>query len=224
MSISEIIETRDNKHLVDLKLASDEELQKLLKYFSEGSKELEICLNTLWKNKLYTKACCKGHLLEEKDWKFPYPNAYISMEDKVDVFSYLSVELIENPLILLYDFDRCQSIYFFGNDKEKYILKFAQDILSGKKDNEIYLNNKINKNMNLELRRKCYRDYYLKSGLNNDEIEKIDEINYQLYLLDAKNITIEDIQRQNELCEQYNQIINECKNRSIKSKKKCQVT
>ena len=79
---------------IDLDTIPKEELEQALMEFAEGSLGLEKCLREMWKNGLKTIACCAGN-------NNPYEIAYIAMAEGVDIFSYLSSNLLSNDMVAL---------------------------------------------------------------------------------------------------------------------------
>ena len=184
--------------------------------FSEGSKELEMCLKTLWDNNLYTKACCKGHLMGERDFKALYLYGYIAMDENIELFKYLSHYLILDPCVLLYKYNNQEVIYFYGDNKYKNIDLLTYDILSGVKDNIDILLDKVNKPMIPSLKKKLVDEYYLKSGFKNMEIKKLDELTEEyLYLTHLYNDS-EILNRKDEILNEKNKIIEKVKRRVFK--------
>lgn len=198
---------------INIKDLTDYGKKKCAKEFSEGSKELEKCLITLWDNNLYTTACCKGHLMGERDFKCLYLYAYIAMDKNIDLFKYLNYSLISDPYVLLYKFDNQECIYFYGDDKYKNIDKLRLNILSGEKDNYDFLNDKVNKPMLFSLKRKLTDAYYLESGFNENEIKKIDKLNDEYFYL---SLLYEDSVEFDRIFNEKQEIIDKVKKRVLK--------
>lgn len=145
---------------VELDSIPKEELEQALIEFSEGSKGLEKTLKVMWSHGLKTIACCAG---EENYFNI----GYICMEKGINVFEYLSEELILNEFIALEDGE--MQIIRFARDKENILYHLANDILSGKKDNKKIIKLKINSTFS----QKWYEEqkqYYI----NNKILEKIE--------------------------------------------------
>lgn len=126
--------------MIKLQDIPSENMSQALKDFSEGSEGLEICLRTMWNNNLETIACCAGN-------ENSFERAYILMDKGVDIFSFLSEELLTNDMVSITSKDSRQSISFGGRvqEKEEYFKTLAEDIISGKKDNEHLLQDKVGK-------------------------------------------------------------------------------
>lgn len=205
-------------NLIRVKDLTEYGMKKCAKEFSEGSIELERCLITLWNHELYTKACCKGHLMGEKDFKFLYHYAYIAMEENIQLFKYLSDELIINPYILLYCFNNQECIYFYGDNKYKNIELLTRDILNGVKNNNELLNDKVNVPMMPSLKKKLIDDYYLECGFNKSEIKKLDELSHEYSLIESLFNNNELLERKGELLNEHSEIMNKVKKRVLKNK------
>ena len=145
MDIHEIINNNNHKALIDIKDLPIDERKEFADFFSEGSKTLCMALRTLWNKKLYTTACCKGHLFGERDWMFSRMYSYIAFDKDINVFQYLSDELVSNPYVAIGTFDYHQTIYFFGRNRDNYMLKFISDIMNKKVINSKYLSSKMNR-------------------------------------------------------------------------------
>lgn len=126
--------------MIKLQDIPPEDMSQALKDFSEGSEGLEICLRTMWNNNLETIACCAGN-------ENSFERAYILMDEGVDIFSFLSEELLSDDMVSIISKDNRQSISFGGRvqEKEEYFKTLAEDIISGKKDNEHLLQDKVGK-------------------------------------------------------------------------------
>jgi len=121
------------------------ELLEALKEFSEGSIGMEECLKEMWINNLVTHACCIGH--------DDFDLAYIAMRENIDLFKYISEELLENDNISIEISYGRQVIRFFGTKEEKEILffKLAEDIKTGIKNNKHIIDNKIGKTLDSKI-------------------------------------------------------------------------
>ena len=95
MDIHEIINDNNHKVLIDIKKLSIDERKELADFFSEGSKTLGMALRTLWNKKLYTTACCKGHLFGERDWMFSRMYSYIAFDKDINVFQKTNFKFLE---------------------------------------------------------------------------------------------------------------------------------
>jgi hypothetical protein len=121
------------------------ELEQALKEFAEGSLNLEICLKTMWENGLKTHACCSGNHSENGI-------GYIAMAPGINVFNYLSNEILDTDIITLEFTGNKQIIRFGGSkdDKEYLLQKIALDISTGKKNNIELIRKKLYKHNNIE--------------------------------------------------------------------------
>lgn len=103
-----------------------DKIGEALKDFSEGSVVLQKYLEALWKKELFTIACCKGdHLYKGTDTGSMLGEAYISFEPGINIFNYLSEEIIKNNNVELSDTNNKQTIYFYGKDNDMLILLLA---------------------------------------------------------------------------------------------------
>lgn len=150
---------RKNKNLkynhvvpIDLDNIPKDEIKLALKEFSEGSFGLETCLSIMWKNNLKTKACCAGEYGD-------YDEAYILMDEKVDLFRYLSEDLLNNDMVAIEKIYDKQRISFCGtiDEKEQLLKELANCIMSGKKNHDQLVQKKLKKgysNIYLQKKRK----------------------------------------------------------------------
>ena len=175
-----------NKDNIDIKSLTKEEQKELIKTYAEGSKTLELALRTLWNKKLYTTACCKGHLLGEKHFYFTSMYSYIAFEKGIDVFKYLSDDLINNPYIVLTS-DSNQAIFFYGENKDSLMLMFITDIMKKKEVNSRFLEGKVNKLLDPITKEQVKHDYYLKSGFTEKEYQEIRETEDDILILRMKS-------------------------------------
>jgi len=149
---------------IDLDTIPKEELEQALMEFAEGSLGLEKCLREMWKNGLKTIACCAGN-------NDPYEIAYIAMAEGVDIFSYLSSNLLSNDMVAL-ESENNQVIRFAGfeENKEKLMFMLAEDISTGKKNNMKQVKEKMGKPINLEWQKEANIYYMRKAGLTEEKI------------------------------------------------------
>lgn len=117
-----------------------EDTNLALMEFSEGSVSMEKCLRVMWQRNLKTYAC---HVKNDD----PYDISYIIMEEKIDLFCYLSPIIIYDNLVQLDYIDTKQIIRFAGSKPhiEGTIISLIRDILSGKKNNRKLVEEKIGK-------------------------------------------------------------------------------
>ena len=150
---------------IDLDTIPFEDKEQALIEFAEGSLGLEMCLRVMWDNNLKTHACCAG----EQD---EYDIAYIAMSQGVDVFSFLSDELLDNDMVVLELENDRQTIRFagLGDDKEHLMEKFARDISSGRKDNNFLVESKIGKNFPDEWLKQARIHDMVELGMTDEEI------------------------------------------------------
>lgn len=177
MQIGEYEENQNTKYNhvapIDLNTIPNPEKEQALKEFAEGSLGLEKCLRVMWDNNLKTHACCAG---EHDD----YTIAYIAMSEGIDIFSFLSEELLSNDMIAL-KFEKIenrQTLYFGGTKelKDKLMEKVANDILTGRKQNNAIVQNKIGKELNSEWSKEG-RIYHMKKiGMSEEEIKYHEEL------------------------------------------------
>lgn len=151
---------------IDLDTIPLDEREMALKEFAEGSLGLEKCLRIMWENGLKTYASCAGDNDE-------YDIGYISMAEGVDVFSFLSNDLLSNDMIKLELIDNRQVISFGGPQKTKDELmqKVAEEISQGKKENSELIKNKLDKPLNANWEKERRIHFMRKAGLSDDEIE-----------------------------------------------------
>ena len=125
------IESKYNK-IYPINLAEIPECDRelALSEFSEGLEELRLCLKVLWDNNLETKACCAGNHNDES-------HAYIAMAERVDIFRYLSSEILNDENIKLEFTNGMQIIRFYGDleHTKTAMLNLTECILTGIKDN-----------------------------------------------------------------------------------------
>ena len=125
---------------LDLDDLTDEDKELAVVEFAEGLPGLERCLRTMWKAGLKTSACCAGN-------HEPYESAYIMMDRKVDIFSYLSEESLNEEMLKLEVSGKYQVIRVAGDEdkKNEVLVRIASDVLSGKKDNKEQVKEKLKK-------------------------------------------------------------------------------
>ena len=136
----------NNGPMVKLDSIPRNEIDKALDEFSEGSEGLRFCLSIMWSNGLRTAACCSGH-------ESSFQEAYILMDDNVDIYSYLSDELLTSDMVSIsLNKDNNQAIHFVGTrkNKEHFFFTLAKDIATGKKQNANLVRNKIGRPINQE--------------------------------------------------------------------------
>ena len=79
------------------------------------------------------------------DVKEKYDIAHITMEEKVDLFSYLSPVLLDDEMVQL-DFENDRQVIRFAGNKariEAALLSLTRDIMSGKKRNNKEVREKL---------------------------------------------------------------------------------
>lgn len=164
----------------------EEDREKAAKDFSEGSPELEKCLRILWDNSLYTTACCRGDHLEAKETIYGNSDihvswiGYISFAPGIDVFKYLSPEVINNRNIMLEQGkigdENMQTIRFFCSETTPLLFeKIGYDVLTGEKDNRRELADKVQPILHGIPREldEAAKEYVLrKNGLDDEKIKE----------------------------------------------------
>ena len=172
MDFGNFLENKNTKynHVVpiDLDTIPYYEKEQALKEFAEGSLGLEICLRIMWANNLKTHACCAGGHDE-------FDIGYISMGNGIDVFCFLSEDLLSSDMIALeFDKDQNRQTIRFGGKKEfkdKLLQKVSEDILSGKKQNDDLIQDKIGKGLNSDWLKEGRIYYMRKLGMSEEEIQ-----------------------------------------------------
>ena len=181
---------------------------------------LELALKTLWNKKLYTVACCAGHLLGERHFYFSSMYSYLVFENGIDVFKFLSDELVSNPCVMLMS-NTNQAIYFYGKDKDALMIKFINDIMMKKEINSKYLNDKLNKPIDQDVKYKIEHDYYIASGYTEEEYSELKHIDRELLLLkEDANYTYVDEAKNDVLLNRIISIKNEVYQRKLSKKKR----
>lgn len=157
---------------------SKEDMAMWINDFSEGSQELERCLTTIINMGLHTVGCCKGsHFTVRIDKnKIEFitfnPLSYIGFKKGEDWGSYLPLDLINDKDVLLSD----TSIYYAGENSEEFFKRLDNAFLTGKKNNKVEFNKKIefctDKVYN-ELERKAYESGLRKNELNENQVKEL---------------------------------------------------
>ena len=138
----EIIKTNESKYskrgAIKLDSIPIEDTELALEEFSEGSISLCKCLRAMWMRNLKTHS-------SYADVKEKYDIAHITMEEKVDLFSYLSPVLLDDEMVQL-DFENDRQVIRFAGNKariEAALLSLTRDIMSGKKRNNKEVREKL---------------------------------------------------------------------------------
>lgn len=129
-----------NRGPIKLDLIPIEDCEQALEEFSEGSNGLCKCLRAMWQRGLKTYASYAN--VEEQ-----YDIAYITMEEGINLFSFLSPKLLDDEMVQIdYEGER-QIIRFAGNKPriEGALLALARDIQNGKKKNIQEVKEKLGK-------------------------------------------------------------------------------
>lgn len=149
---------------IDLDSIPADELEQALIEFAEGSVGLENCLRIMWANGMKTFACCAGERDEDDI-------AYISMCEGVDLFKYLSDDLLLNEMVALED-EGHQLIRFAGevDEKDRLMQRLAEDVASGVKDNARLLQEKIGKDFPEEWYRERNARAMKRHGMSDEDI------------------------------------------------------
>lgn len=171
-------------------LSSDEK-KAAIKDFSEGSKELEECLLAMNDKGISTRACCKGY--HEIDnipvFMLDYYNKkidslalakclnapYITCEQDSDIFSYLSIDLINNPGVVLEN-EFGNTIRFYGDNCYELIKLLTLDIKSGIKNNEAAVSKKLNESPTPEFYYRSYVYGLIRNGFTSEQIKDLNII------------------------------------------------
>lgn len=127
-----------NRGPIDLDTIPIDDTNLALVEFSKGSAGLMLCLRVMWQNGLKTYASYPGN-------SNVFDIAYIIMAENEDVFGYLNEEFLNNNGIRIDIKDNHQVVYFLGNEGEKSseMILLVQNILSGRKKNDLLLQEKI---------------------------------------------------------------------------------
>lgn len=135
-------------------------------HFSEGSEALKKCLSVIWQQGIETTASCKGNHLSINVRNKPEVNceAYISFSNN-NWQGYLSPEIIQNEDVIISD----NAIYYYGKNNEVFFMMLARDLLTGKKDNSDFLNNK-NNIVTEEMEYKSFVNAIEKIGFDEEQI------------------------------------------------------
>ncbi len=106
--------------------------------FASGSNALLICLRIMWMNGLKTYSSNPG-----EDNSFAI--GHIVMEEREDIFCYLSESFLNDERIRINIIDNKQEVKFAGSigEKEGAMLSLAREIQSGKKYNNKLVEEKI---------------------------------------------------------------------------------
>lgn len=156
-----------------------EERNEALHDFAEGSEKLENCLQVLWDKGLRTIACCKGAHLSSKTGMIEN-DSYIAFDSGVDIFSYLSIEFINNEYISLEEVNQHQVIRYYGKNKKDMAEMLVYDVLSGKKLNNEALKNKVNKEVTDDIRIKSHGYSLQEMGFSAPQIAILNELYSQM--------------------------------------------
>ena len=127
---------------IDIDTLTPEAREEAVVEFAEGLIGLERCLRSMWQAGLKTCGCCAGT-------HKPYESAYIMMERKVDLFSYLSEETLNEEMLRIERYGKIEIIRVAGdeNTKNEVLLKVSKDVLSGKKNNIELVNVKLKQDL-----------------------------------------------------------------------------
>lgn len=186
---------------------SEDEKKLAIKDFAEGSVELEECLLTMNMYGLNTRACCKGyHEIDDILLFFlDYYNhnvdllalakcmnaPYIVCEKDADIFNYLSLELINNPNVLLAENEFGKEIRFYGENCYQLIKILTRDIKSGKKNYQDEIRKKVNELQPPEFYYNSYVYGLIRNGFTYDEVNILNGILVLNACIRSENITRE---------------------------------
>ena len=106
--------------------------------FGEGSISMTKCIRAMWQRGLKTHSCNAKN-------NEPYDIAHVTMEEGIDLFSYLSPVILDDEMVQIDIVENRQTIRFAGNKAriEGAILSLIRDIQSGRKKNRTQLEEKI---------------------------------------------------------------------------------
>ena len=99
--------------------------------------------------------------------------AYISFEPGINIFDYLSEEIIKNNNVELSDTNNKQTIYFYGKDKDMLILLLTEAVLSGKKENNQLIQEKLEKQVDKIVLIESFINCLKVNGLLDNEISTL---------------------------------------------------
>lgn len=183
--------TYNNGFPFNINSLSNDEKMVAIKDFAEGSKELEECLLTMNDKGISTRACCKGY--HEIDnipaFMLDYYNKkmdslalakclnapYITCEKDSNIFSYLSIDLINNPGVTLEN-EFGNTIRFYGDNCYELIKLLTIDIKSGIKNNENEVSKKLNEFSSPEFYYKSYVYGLIRNGFTSEQIKDLNII------------------------------------------------
>ena len=111
-----------------------------LEEFNDGSIGLEKCLRAMWQRGLKTYSC-------RANYEEPYEISHVTVEEGIDIFSYLSPIILNNDMVQIDIVDNKQTIRFAGKPaiREGAILDLVRAISSGKKKHTKLLEEKVGK-------------------------------------------------------------------------------
>ena len=191
---------------IDLSTIKKKDMKKALDDFSEGSLSLKKCLITLWDNSLFTISCCKGDHFEideilpgKSELRVEY-TGFIVFAPFVDIFSYLSIEFINNPFVVLRQKNNQHIIYFFGENKDKLFDSLANEVLSGKKENKEQLSKKINVDPPLDIYVESMVDLLKRHDVDYNTISIVEQLYTKIVNLDYNSSKIKKGSKEYELC------------------------
>ncbi len=140
------------------------------KLFSEGSEGLEKCLKIIWEQGIETTACCKGNHLSINIYNEPEVNceAYISFSNNQNWQNYLSENIIKSDDVIITE----NAIYYYGSNNESFFKMLGKDFLTGRKNNDNYLNNK-NTVITKELEYNSFIYALLQIGFDKEQVQQL---------------------------------------------------
>ncbi len=123
---------------IDIDIIPIDDCERALYEFSQGSNGLSKCLRQMWMSGLKTYSCKSGE-------KSPFDIGRIVMEEKEDIFGYLSESFLNDDRIRIDIVDDKETIFFAGStpEKEGAMLFLARDLQSGRKNNRDLVIEKI---------------------------------------------------------------------------------
>ena len=131
-------------YIVPLSSIPEERREQALTDFSEGSEALKKCLKIMWNIGLNTIGCRIG--VSEK-----YEEGYITMEEGIDLFKYLSSNVLDDDMVRLWvitntETSKNKQVLIFAGSKERKeetLSHLAEDLLTGIKNNEEQVKKKM---------------------------------------------------------------------------------
>ena len=130
MEDKDIVNKYNSREIIPLDTIPIADCEMALEGFGNGSQALKKCLRVMWTHGLKTYSCNPGEANS-------FDIGHIVMEEGEDVFSYLSLDFLNDERIRIDIIDNRQEIKFAGSigEKEGAMLSLAREIQGGKKNN-----------------------------------------------------------------------------------------